>query len=90
MIYHNTYMKTKMTLSIEQQVSHQAKTLAKQRGTSLSQMIENFLRRELEPLETGKSTNPFSQRWAGRMELTKSTDARAQKLKSKYNLEKHQ
>lgn len=82
-----TYMKTKMTLGIEQRVSHQAKFLAKQRGTSLSQMIENFLRQEIAPTTTRKSALSFSQRWAGKMNLTKSTDPRAQKLKSKYKLE---
>jgi hypothetical protein len=80
-------MKSKMTLSIEQQISHQAKTLAKQRGTSLSKMIENFLREELEPVKTKNSANSFSQRWAGTMELTESTDERAQKLKRKYKLQ---
>ena len=39
--------KRKLTLSLDSATIYQSKLLAKKRGTSLSQLIENFLQQEL-------------------------------------------
>ena len=77
-------MKSRITLTIEPSVSHRAKAVARERGTSLSGLVEQLLARE-----AGISTvreGSFSARWAGRMELADKNDRRFDTLKRKYAL----
>jgi hypothetical protein len=78
------HMKSRITLTIEPSVSHRAKAVARERGTSLSGLVEQLLARE-----TGvpaAKEGSFSARWAGRMKLADKNDRRFDALKRKYAL----
>src|SRR5712692_7286864 len=53
-------MKTKLTLTIDQELLPQAKQFARSRGVSLSRLVEEALR-DL----SARGTHSFSQRWRG-------------------------
>ncbi len=77
-------MKQRMTLTLDPVISHRAKLLARQRGVSLSSMVERFLAKETSP-ESGRSA--FSARWKGRMRISdKQSESRHKKLIHKYRL----
>jgi hypothetical protein len=80
-------MKNRYTLTLDPEISHQAKNLAKKRGTSLSSMVEKLLLNEIgtQKKESGKDVS-FSQRWAGKIELAEKNEPRYHTLKSKYQL----
>ena len=85
-------MKNKLTLTIEGGVTHRAKTLARRRGKSFSQLVEELLTREMNECSTSPELAPseretFSKRWAGKMELAESADPRFRKLMTRYGLE---
>jgi hypothetical protein len=80
-------MKRKLTLTIEGGVTHRAKTLARRRGKSLSQLVEELLERETDETAPTADSAPFSRRWAGKMELAEREDPRFRKLTAKYDLE---
>ena len=82
-----TYMKTKLTLSIDPQITHRAKHLAKQRGMSLSSLVEKELSEVLEEGSASEMKMSFSQRWAGKLVLNDKQTERAKKLRSKYGLD---
>jgi hypothetical protein len=79
-------MKRKLTLTIESGVTHRAKTFAHQQGISLSQFIEELLVRNIGETEKLSDKQSFSQRWAGKFQISEKTDARTVKLKEKYGL----
>lgn len=78
------HVKSRITLTIEPSVSHRAKAVARERGTSLSGLVEQLLAREtgVPAVKAGS----FSARWAGRMELADKDDRRFSALKRKYDL----
>ena len=78
------HMKSRITLTIEPSVSHRAKAVARERGTSLSGLIEQLLVRETggSPAKSGS----FSARWAGRMELADKQGKRFETLKRKFDI----
>lgn len=81
---YNMHMKSRITLTIEPSISHRAKAVARERGTSLSGLVEQLLARE-----TGVSAakaGSFSTRWAGRMELAEKQGKRFDTLKRKFDL----
>lgn len=82
-----TYMKTKLTLTIDSGISHRAKSLARKRGSSLSQMVEDLLADQMGPTVREPKKKPFSERWAGRMKLSGKNDLRSRRLKRKYGIE---
>jgi hypothetical protein len=69
----------KLTVTIDEQVVPKAKQLARSRGLSLSQLIENALR-EMGVHEGGS----FSRRWGGKFSLAGRDDARYRALVKKY------
>lgn len=72
-------MKTKLTVTVEEDLVPRAKRFARERGVSLSALIEGAL------LEmTGSDEETFSERWRGRMALAKRDDARFRALIEKY------
>ncbi|TVR51012.1 MAG: hypothetical protein EA425_08175 [Puniceicoccaceae bacterium] len=79
-------MKTKLTLTVDRGISHRAKSLARRRGSSLSQIVEDLLAEQLGVAARKQKEVTFSQRWAGRMELTDKDDPRSRKLKLKHRL----
>ena len=80
-------MKTKLTLTIDRGISHRAKSLARRRGSSLSQLVENLLADQTEASTRPPKKAPFSERWAGRMKISEKEDARSQKLRKKYRID---
>ncbi len=72
-------MKTKLTISVETALIPKAKRLASQEGTSLSQLIEEYLKNRV--LDRGDS---FSQRWRGTFSEADRKGARYQQLAKKY------
>lgn len=81
-----TYMKAKLTLTIDPKVTHQAKQLARRRGISLSAMVEEALVRQTRPASTDRETRSFSERWAGTMRLRDDDSPRTRRLREKHGL----
>jgi len=72
-------MKTKVTLTIDQELLPQAKHYARSHGHSLSQWIENSLR------EMGHADDtPFSQRWRGKFKTSDRQSPRYKALQKRY------
>lgn len=72
-------MKTKLTVTIEEQLIPRAKQRAKADGVSLSQLIE----RELEKL-TSDGGPTFADRWRGKFRAADRNDERYKTLAKKY------
>lgn len=72
-------MKTKLTVTVDRDLIPQAKRLARERGVSLSSIIEGALR-EL----TGGAQPSFARRWRGTFEPAERADVRYQALTEKY------
>ena len=72
-------MKTKLTVTIEQELVPKAKDYARSRGVSLSQLIEQALR------ELSEAARPsFADRWRGKLRAAKRSDDRYRRLAEKY------
>ena len=83
-------MKRKLTLTVDNKITQQAKRLARSRGQSLSALIQELLQQEADR-EFGKSGTPkFSTRWGGTMVLKTDPDERLAALSKKYGLEQDQ
>jgi hypothetical protein len=80
-------MKSRLTLTVDPKVSYRAKDLARQRGISLSAMVEQLLA-EADGRPAAKREAPFSERWRGKLELAEPTDKRSARLHAKYGLSK--
>ena len=72
-------MKTKLTITVDRDLVPRAKQMARERGVSLSSIIEGALRELTEP-----DAPSFSQRWRGAFRLSDEADARAEALRNKY------
>ena len=72
-------MRTKLTVTIDEDLLPQAKKYARSRGVSLSQLIE-VARREM----SGGGRPSFSQRWRGKFRPAKRNAERYRRLASKY------
>ncbi len=79
------HMKTRMTLTIEPEISHRAKAVARANGTSLSGLVEQLLAREA-GVVTSKKKISFAKKWAGRLQVTVKNEARFDSLKDRYSL----
>jgi len=81
------HMKTRMTLTIEPEISHRAKAVARNRGTSLSALVESLLAREAGIATPLKKTS-FVQKWVGRLHSSSNHhgDARLDYLKQRHGL----
>lgn len=78
-------MKDRVTLTLDPAVNRRAKQLARERGTSVSALVEEHLRTT--PL-AGERKKSFLDRWAGRFRLAKGRagDSKMRALKAKYGL----
>jgi len=75
-------MKTKLTLTVDDEVVRRSKEHAGRNSTSLSQLVEDLLRREVAAEEPD-----FVGTWAGKFVLREHPgDPRFERLKRKYNL----
>jgi post-segregation antitoxin (ccd killing protein) len=72
-------MKTKLTVTIDEELVPRAKEHARARGLSLSQLIEDAL---LEA--TTEDREAFSARWRGRFVPADGDDTRRRALSEKY------
>jgi len=73
-------MKTKLMLSVEESVVRRGKEHAAHHGTSLSQLVENLLRTEVE-----KDEPDFVEKWRGKLVMRERPgDPRFEYLKRKY------
>ena len=72
-------MKTKLTITIDAALLPRAKRYARQRGVSLSSLIEDALRDM-----AAEQTSSFVDRWRGRFEPAAREDDRFKALARKY------
>jgi hypothetical protein len=72
-------MKTKLTVTIDEELLPIAKGYAKSNGISLSQLIESALR-----LLTSEDKSTFSERWDGAFQVAEGKDERYEALVKKY------
>ena len=72
-------MKTKLTVTIDEEVLPKAKQFARSQGVSLSQLIEATLK-DL----SSKKQPSFAKRWRGKFQPAKRTDDRFTRLSKKY------
>lgn len=72
-------MKTKLNLTIDENLVPKSKRYAKTKGLSVSQLVENMLREV-----TQKQENSFSQKWRGKFKAVEKEEMRYKKLKERY------
>jgi hypothetical protein len=72
-------MKTKLTVTIDEELIPKAKDEAQARGVSLSDLIERSLR-----ALTLEKSSPFSTRWRGRFRAARRKGDRYKALAEKY------
>lgn len=77
-------MKKSFNLTLEPQLVHQVKRIAKKRNTSFSGLVEGLLREAVSETENGVSSQPFSARWGGGLKLVDQKDKRMERLTEKY------
>lgn len=80
-------MKTRITVTIDPQIVRRAKRIAHLRRTSVSALIEEFLRQT--PVEANAPGSSFARQWAGKFHVAASAkpDARLEALKARYHLD---
>jgi hypothetical protein len=82
-------MKSRLSLTVDPQVTHRAKRVARARNQSLSSMVEDLLRQaaetDLPPKAAATPTETFSKRWGGTLELA-AADAFGAQLIATRNL----
>lgn len=72
-------MKTKLTITVDDDVVPRAKRYARSQGTSLSRLIERALREVTTP-----AAHTFATRWRGRFRPARRKDERYRRLAKKY------
>ena len=72
-------MKTKLTVTVDEELLQKVKDYARSLGISLSQLIERALR------EMKQAEHPsFSERWRGKLRAADRRDERYRRLVEKY------
>ncbi|MCB0277146.1 MAG: hypothetical protein KDI06_20180, partial [Calditrichaeota bacterium] len=74
-------LKTRLNLTIDEELIPRSKAYARQRGKSLSELVETLLKAAL----TGEEAL-FTAKWSGQLKLEDLTDPRGEKLKDRYGL----
>jgi hypothetical protein len=85
MMFYRMHVKTRVTLTLDPDVSHRGKLAARARGTTFSGLIEQLLTKET--VSSSKTGAPFRDQWKGKLVLSKKTGPRMEHLKKKYQLE---
>lgn len=75
-------MQTKLTLTIEQSIIEQAKLYAKDKGRSLSELIENYLKVVLEDNQQEVKLSPSIKKLKGSIKLPGDFDYKKELTKS--------
>jgi post-segregation antitoxin (ccd killing protein) len=73
-------MKQKLTVTIDRELVPRAKRFARERGVSVSSLIEGALRE----MTADEADTSFSAKWRGRLVLAEHDDARFRALIEKY------
>ncbi len=82
-------MQTKLTLTIEQSIIEEAKLYAKDKGRSLSELIENYLKVVLEDSQQEVKLSPSIKKLKGSIQLPENFDYKkelTEVLSAKYNV----
>ena len=74
-------MKTKINLTIDEDLVPKSKDYAKKHGVSVSQLVEEMLREKI-----NKVTPSFSTRWRGKLKADKKDGLRYKNLKQRYSI----
>lgn len=78
------HMKTRVTLTLEPWITHRAKSVARQRGTSLSSLVDQLLAKECgEPTKHTKTS--FTDKWGGKLRFAEKKSPRFEYLRQKYS-----
>ena len=79
-------MKRRITLTIDPAITRRAKKLAHARQTSVSALVEQFLRTA--PMAGGMKATSFVERWTGKFRIARAErgDRRMESLKARYRL----
>ena len=81
-------MQTKLTLTIEQSIIEQAKLYAKDKGRSLSELIENYLKVVLDDSQQEVKLSPSIKKLKGSIQLPENFDYKkelTEVLSAKYS-----
>ncbi|MEN8120996.1 MAG: DUF6364 family protein [Bacteroidota bacterium] len=82
-------MQTKLTLTLEQSIIEQAKLYAKDKGRSLSELIENYLKVVLEDGQQKVKLSPSIKKLKGAIKLPENFDYKKEltdALSEKYGI----
>ena len=83
-------MKSRLTVTLDRSVLEMAKTVAQERNTNVSALVEDLLRHAAQQASP-KRAKSFSQRWTGKFEVRDDAgDALLQALKKRYHLDSGQ
>ena len=74
-------MKTKLNLTLDSKLIPRSKQFAKKKGKSVSQIVEDLLKKALQEEKIS-----FSEKWLGKFTLTNETDKRLEYLKNRYQI----
>jgi post-segregation antitoxin (ccd killing protein) len=72
-------MKSKINLTIDEELIPQSKDYAKKQGLSVSQLVEELLRRSVQ-----NDKPSFSSHWRGKFKVADKDDGRFNKLQERY------
>lgn len=78
------HMKTRVTLTLDPEVSHRGKLAARARGTTFSGLVEQLLNKETVSSVQGRPS--FRDRWQGKLVFSEKAGPRMDHLKKKYRL----
>ncbi len=82
-------MQTKLTLTLEQNIIEQAKLYAKDKGRSLSELIENYLKVVLDDNQHKVKLSPSIKKLKGAIKLPENFDYKkelTESLSAKYKI----
>ena len=82
-------MQTKLTLTIEKSIIEQAKLYAKDKGRSLSELIENYLKVVLDDRQQKVKLSPSIKKLKGAIQLPEDFDYKkelTESLSAKYRI----
>jgi Family of unknown function (DUF6364) len=79
-VYGGVRVKTKLTVTVDEELIPVAKQYARSQGVSLSQLIESSLRE----MSSGAGKPTFSQRWRGKLRPAERQDELYRRLAAKH------
>jgi hypothetical protein len=84
----NESMKSRVTITLDSDVLHQAKRMARDRKITLSELIEDLLKDSQDQSHTSNKKVSFSSKWLGKLKLRKTkNDPLLGEMQTHYNLE---